>query len=321
MTVVIPAVILLSLVFEPAWTSRRGRCWPSCLRSLVCFFFVPRFVDWTLALIAFWTTRTASANQTPASFSGAVSRSARLPPVLVTISFILPFRWMLAFPIELILGQLTPAQALWGMAIQLGWIAAILLLMLRLAGCHSPLFGSGRLTHARPHCPGWHLHALAASMNCNIGGELLGSLLEGFLGLAVALGSLAAIFGHTDNLVGWSAMELLALVGIYYIMSGYIQTFVQPSMERLLRDVHKGTLDFTLTKPEYSQLLVSVRAFAVWNLIYVLWGLQWWSLRWPAAMHPQPGRSSRLWSHCFWRRYRLQLLAHAGAQLPSGTSR
>ena len=36
---------------------------------------------------------------------------------------------MLAFPIELILCQLTPAQALWGMAIQLGWIAAILLLM------------------------------------------------------------------------------------------------------------------------------------------------------------------------------------------------
>ncbi len=100
-----------------------------------------------------------------------------------------------------------------------------------------------------------------------------GSLLEGFLGLAVALGSLAVIFGHTDNLAGWSAMELLALVGIYYIMSGYIQTFVQPSMERLLRDVHKGTLDFTLTKPEDAQLLVSVRAFAVWNLIYVLLGI------------------------------------------------
>ncbi len=29
-----------------------------------------------------------------------------------------------------------------------------------------------------------------------------GSLLEGFLGLAVALGSLAVIFGHTDNLAG-----------------------------------------------------------------------------------------------------------------------
>ncbi len=28
-----------------------------------------------------------------------------------------------------------------------------------------------------------------------------------------------------------------------------------------LRDVRKGTLDFTLTKPEDAQLLVSVRAF------------------------------------------------------------
>lgn len=99
-----------------------------------------------------------------------------------------------------------------------------------------------------------------------------GALLEAFLGLAVALGGLAIVFGHTDNLAGWSAMELLALVGIYYIMSGFIQAFVQPSMELLLADIRKGTLDFTLTKPEDAQLLVSVRAFAVWNLIYIFLG-------------------------------------------------
>ncbi len=132
MTVVIPAVILLSLVFEPAW---HFEAW-SLLAFLpaLLFAFALRFLfDWTLALIAFWTTRTASANQLAQTvflfFSGRLAPLSLFPPVLVTISFILPFRWMLAFPIELILGQLTPAQALWGMAIQLGWIAAILLLM------------------------------------------------------------------------------------------------------------------------------------------------------------------------------------------------
>jgi ABC-2 type transport system permease protein len=62
-------------------------------------------------------------------------------------------------------------------------------------------------------------------------------------------------------------MELIALVGVYYMMNGFIRTFVQPSMRMLLRDVRMGTLDFTLTKPEDAQILVSVRSFAIWNLI------------------------------------------------------
>ena len=99
-----------------------------------------------------------------------------------------------------------------------------------------------------------------------------GSLLNALLGIGVALGSVALVFSHTDNLAGWSAMELLTLVGVYYIMSGFIQTFVQPAMGMLLRDVRKGTLDFTLTKPADAQLLVSVRTFAIWNLIDVALG-------------------------------------------------
>jgi len=122
------------------------------------------------------------------------------------------------------------------------------------------------------------LHLIGTYLRLSVLNELQyranfwGSLLEAFLGLAVALGGLAIVFSHTDDLAGWSAMDLLALVGIYYIMSGFIQTFVQPSMEQFLRDVRKGTLDFTLTKPEDAQLLVSVRAFAVWNLINVFLG-------------------------------------------------
>jgi ABC-2 type transport system permease protein len=99
------------------------------------------------------------------------------------------------------------------------------------------------------------------------------SLIESVLGLTLSLGALLLVFQHTDTLAGWTAHELLALVGIYYLMGSFIGAFVQPSMELLLNDVRKGTLDFTLTKPEDAQVLVSVRSVAVWKLIDALLGV------------------------------------------------
>jgi ABC-2 type transport system permease protein len=56
-------------------------------------------------------------------------------------------------------------------------------------------------------------------------------------------------------------------------MSGVINTVVQPSMERFLEDVRRGTLDFTLTKPEDAQLLVSIRRVSLWSASDLLLGL------------------------------------------------
>jgi ABC-2 type transport system permease protein len=98
------------------------------------------------------------------------------------------------------------------------------------------------------------------------------SLLQALLSLTVTIASLAIVFSHTETLNGWQAWELIVLVGVYYLMRGFIETFVQPSMESFLRAVRMGTLDFTLTKPEDSQLLVSVRSIAIWNLVNVFIG-------------------------------------------------
>src|ERR1700754_2556260 len=75
-------------------------------------------------------------------------------------------------------------------------------------------------------------------------------LFQSALGTAATLGRLGVIFYYTDNLKGWTPNELLALVGIYYIMLGVINLVIQPSMQRLMEDVRRGTLDFILTKPE-----------------------------------------------------------------------
>jgi ABC-2 type transport system permease protein len=99
--------------------------------------------------------------------------------------------------------------------------------------------------------------------------QLLQSLVQVGTGLAM----LALVYSHTSSLHGWKEPELLSLLGVQILLGGLIHAFVQPNMERLLEDVQQGTLDYALTKPEDSQVLVSVRQFRIWQLVEVVSGL------------------------------------------------
>jgi ABC-2 type transport system permease protein len=98
--------------------------------------------------------------------------------------------------------------------------------------------------------------------------QLFQSLLE----LGTALAGLAVIFAYTQSLGGWRPDEMLALVGVYFLVGGLISLVIQPGMSALIESVRDGTLDFTLTKPEDAQLLVSIQRVAVWSLLDLLMG-------------------------------------------------
>jgi ABC-2 type transport system permease protein len=99
--------------------------------------------------------------------------------------------------------------------------------------------------------------------------QLFQSLLE----LATALGGLVVIFSFTNNLGGWRPDEVLALVGVYFLLGGVIGLVIQPGMAQLIDSVRDGTLDFTLTKPEDAQLLVSARRVEIWKFIDIAMGV------------------------------------------------
>jgi ABC-2 type transport system permease protein len=98
-------------------------------------------------------------------------------------------------------------------------------------------------------------------------------LLQSFIALAIGLISLWLVFSHTTELGGWSQPELLAVMGIYMLMGGVIQSAIQPNMQRLMGEIQDGTLDFTLTKPMDGQILISIREFRFWQLTDVIVGL------------------------------------------------
>jgi ABC-2 type transport system permease protein len=98
------------------------------------------------------------------------------------------------------------------------------------------------------------------------------SLLQSLVAVGTSLAVLALVFSHTESLGGWSADELLVVMGVYVLMGGVIRSVVQPNMQQLMEDVHQGTLDFVLTKPADGQLLVSARRFRLWQAVDVLMG-------------------------------------------------
>ncbi len=98
-------------------------------------------------------------------------------------------------------------------------------------------------------------------------------LLQSFIALGTGLIGLWLVFTQTTQLGGWSQPELLAVMGIYMVMGGVIQSAIQPNMQRLMDEIQDGSLDFALTKPVDGQILVSIREFRFWQLTDVVVGL------------------------------------------------
>lgn len=97
-------------------------------------------------------------------------------------------------------------------------------------------------------------------------------LVQSVVALGTALAVVALVFSHTGELGGYSPAELLVVVGVHLLMGGVIRAAIQPNMLRLMEEIRQGTFDYTLTKPEDAQLLVSTRELRVWQLVDVAVG-------------------------------------------------
>jgi viologen exporter family transport system permease protein len=98
-------------------------------------------------------------------------------------------------------------------------------------------------------------------------------LLQSLIQVGTGLVMLSLVYSHTNELNGWQESELLSLLGVQVLLGGVIHTFIQPNMELLMQDVQQGTLDYALTKPEDSQVLVSVRQVRIWQVVEVISGV------------------------------------------------
>lgn len=132
LTVLVPTVIVLTLVFQPTLNTP---LWAALafLPALALGAAVSFLAGWTLAMAAFWTTRIFAINQlyfvAVFFFSGQLAPLDIMPDYVQRLANLLPFRWMLGFPVELFQGRLTPESALTGLMVQGVWIGALLVVI------------------------------------------------------------------------------------------------------------------------------------------------------------------------------------------------
>ncbi|HMN30776.1 MAG TPA: ABC-2 family transporter protein [Caldilineaceae bacterium] len=128
--ILIPAALLLAWLFPPTFNPQ---IWSLSAGVLaIGLAFVLRFIlDWTIAMSALWTSRVSAINQTYELvfffLSGYFAPLAVMPPAVQTVAQYLPFRWIIAFPVELSLGRLSPQEALFGFGMQLFWLLSALI--------------------------------------------------------------------------------------------------------------------------------------------------------------------------------------------------
>jgi ABC-2 type transport system permease protein len=134
LTLVFPIALLLGVSFgaelsPPGWAVA---AFVPALGLAVALRFV---ADWLVALLAFWVTRMTGINQTyyvlTIFLTGQVAPLSLFPGPVRVVAAVLPFRWMVAFPVELLLGRLTAGEALVGFGAQAVWLAVLVAVLPR----------------------------------------------------------------------------------------------------------------------------------------------------------------------------------------------
>lgn len=92
-------------------------------------------------------------------------------------------------------------------------------------------------------------------------------------GLAGTLFSLSLFYQNGYNFQGWKWQEALMIVGVFTFLEGFSSTFLASNLNRIVKHVQNGTLDFVLLKPVSSQFWLSFNSFSMWGLPDMLFGL------------------------------------------------
>jgi ABC-2 type transport system permease protein len=122
----------LAVIFHPS-VSPAPWAIAACIPVLLLAFLVRFLLEWTLAQAAFWTTRVSAINQIyfvlMLFLSGQIAPLKLFPSPIQAVASLLPFRWIISFPVELLLGRLTPVEVLTGLGAQAIWLVISFILV------------------------------------------------------------------------------------------------------------------------------------------------------------------------------------------------
>jgi len=112
--------------------------------------------------------------------------------------------------------------------------------------------------------------ALAAELEYRV--NFLIAALSSLGGLAGSLFGLFLFYRTGYTFQNWSWEQALVVLGVFTILQGFSATFLAPNLNRIVRHIQQGTLDFVLLKPISSQFWLSAHTLSPWGLPDLLFG-------------------------------------------------
>jgi ABC-2 type transport system permease protein len=135
-SVFVPVWLVLYLLFQPDYSGVSLQSVLLALPAVAIGFGINFLLGATLTCLAFWTTRVYSISEfyfaLSMLFSGQFVPLTLLPPLVQRVAGFLPFQFFIYFPVQIILGQLTPEQMLRTFGLGLAWLVIAYLLFLRI---------------------------------------------------------------------------------------------------------------------------------------------------------------------------------------------
>jgi viologen exporter family transport system permease protein len=99
------------------------------------------------------------------------------------------------------------------------------------------------------------------------------TLIVGIVQLGLGIIPILLLYGYTKQVRGWSQPDVIALVGMFQIVTGVIAAFVAPNLNRMTTYITNGELDGVLLRPVSSQFYLTLRWIDVAELGNVVSGV------------------------------------------------
>jgi ABC-2 type transport system permease protein len=134
MMAMVPVWVVLWILFQPNFSSVTWQGILLAIPAVILGFAICFLLGAALTCVAFWTTRVWALAEfywaMIALFSGQFVPLQLMPDLVQKIAWVLPFQLFKYFPVQLILGRLTPAEIIADYLIGLVWLVISLALFL-----------------------------------------------------------------------------------------------------------------------------------------------------------------------------------------------
>ncbi|WCK53180.1 ABC-2 family transporter protein [Aneurinibacillus sp. Ricciae_BoGa-3] len=133
LVILIPVWIITALFVPALRLHLSGTQWLLFIAALLLGAAIRFMFSYTFGLLGFWITKVTAIysmfEAVSLFFSGRIAPLSLLPPVMQQISFVLPFRYMIGFPIDIVTGAATGPNMAYGFLGSIIW-ALLLFAML-----------------------------------------------------------------------------------------------------------------------------------------------------------------------------------------------